>query len=443
MAEDQVKVDAIIVGGGPAGLAAAHVLASNGLEVIVVERGEYCGSKNVGGLLYGTVLNKLIPNFWEEAPIERSVVRRQIYFLGQKEHVSLDFGSREWGDAPYNYTFTVHRSQFDRWFAGKAEEAGASLLEGMVVDDLVYEGEGAGRKAIGVKIRGEEDAFLADVILLCDGANSLVTKRAVQTLGMHEGGRDQHYAVGIKEIIKLPAATIEDRFLLEPGQGAAVDFIGVPFDGVIGGGFMYTEKDTISLGFAGKIESLVKNELRPRDVMDRFKQHPLVSKYIRGGELVEYSAHMIPEGGFSCVPQLAGNGVMICGDAAGLVNMSLYKEGTNHAMESGMLAAETVLKAKEAGDYSRQTLRFYEEKMYASVAMADLEKYKLLPEILDTTPEVLSAYPQRVNRLLIDYFTVKPDETKKAIQKEAIRTFFRGLPKLKFARDMIKARKLM
>jgi electron transfer flavoprotein-quinone oxidoreductase len=442
MADDQVKVDAIVVGGGPAGLAAAYSLAKQDVSVIVVERGEYAGSKNVGGLLYGTVLQQLIPKFWEQAPIERPVVKREIVFLDQQRHFRVGFGSESWGQPPYNYTYTVHRSQFDRWFAKQVEEVGGSLLEGAVVDGLSYAGEGKERKATGVKLRGDE-ALQADVVLLCDGANSLVTRQVIKDLAMHEGGAQQHYAVGIKEIIKLPAATIEDRFGLAPGEGAAIDFIGVPFEGLIGGGFMYTEKDTISLGFAAKIETLLKAKMKPADVMDAFKRHPVVRNYLRGGELVEYSAHMIPEGGHHCVPQLAANGAVICGDAAGLVNMSLYKEGTNHAMESGVLAAEAVVKAKQANDFSRRTLRFYEEKMYASVAMRDLEKYKLLPEIMDTTPEVLSLYPAKVTRLLVDYFTVTPGETKAAIQKQAIRTFFQDLPKVKFVRDLIRARKLM
>ena len=115
--DERVKMDAIVVGGGPAGLAAAYTMAKAGLEVMVVERGEYCGAKNMGGLLYGTVLNRMIPNFFEKAPIERCVARRALYFLGEREHIAMNFGADEWAQPPFNHTFIVHRAQFDRWFS--------------------------------------------------------------------------------------------------------------------------------------------------------------------------------------------------------------------------------------------------------------------------------------------------------------------------------------
>ncbi len=441
MDDEQVKVDAIVVGGGPAGLAAAHTLAQQDLEVILVERGEYAGSKNMGGLLYGTVLNQMIPEFYEKAPIERPVAKRQIFFLGSDEHMALSFGAEAWSQPPYNHTYTVHRAAFDRWFATQVEEAGANLLEGTVVDDLIYQGEAKSKKAAGVKLRGDEE-FFADCIILCDGAHSLITEKALTEFGLARGKRKQDFALGVKEMIGLPKEVIEDRFGLEAGEGAAFDFIGVPFEGLIGGGFIYTQKETVAIGFAAKLETLVKIKQRPNDILDRFKQHPVVRKYLRGGELLEYSAHLIPEGGYKAVPRLAANGLMIAGDAAGLVNMSLYKEGTNHAMESGKLAAETAAEAKQAGDFSRRALAAYEKKMRESIAMQDLKKYRKLPEILETTPEVLSLYPAKINRMLVDYFTVDY-EPKKAIQKRAVKNFFKGLCKFKFVRNMLRARKLM
>ncbi len=441
MADDQVKMDAIVVGGGPAGLAAAYTMAQAGLQVVLVERGEYAGSKNVGGLLYGTILNEMMPGFAEKAPIERSVAKRQIFFLGEGQHVAVSFGADAWSKPPYNYTYTVHRSQFDRWFAKQVEEAGASLVEGMVVDGLLYQGEGAAKQASGVLIRGGEQ-FLGDVIVLADGANCLVTEKTRGELGLRGGATKQHFALGVKEVIGLPKGVIEDRFGLSDGEGAAYDFIGVPFAGLIGGGFIYTQKETVCLGFAAKLETLAKGHQKPTEIMDAFKRHPVVANFLRGGELLEYSAHLIPEGGYDAVPQLAGNGVLIAGDAAGLVNMSLYKEGTNHAMESGRTAGEVAKLAKDKGDFSLATLGEYERRLQASVALADLKKYRALPEILDCTPEVLGLYPAKVTRLLVDYFT-NAHESKAAIQKRAVREFFRDLPKLKFVRDLIRARKLM
>lgn len=440
--DEQVKVDAIVVGGGPAGIAAAYTLAKHGCDVIVIERGEYCGSKNVGGLLYTTILEQIVPDCHQTAPIERSVAKRQIFFLGDGQHAALTFGADTWTKPPYNYTYTVHRSQFDRWFAAQAEEAGASLLEGMVVDELIYEGDGPDRKAKGVRIRGDDEEFLADTVILADGAHSILSKKVMKEMGFNGKVDAQDYAVGVKEIIGLPRKVIEDRFGLTGDAGCACDFIGIPFKGVVGGGFLYTQKETLALGFATRIETLQRHGVHAHDLMDHFKRHPEVAKFVRDGELLEYSAHMIPEGGYNAMPPLVGNGVLITGDAAGLVNVSLYKEGTNHAMESGKLAAEAVIAAKKSGDFSRHGLASYETAMKQSVAVADLKKYRDLATILETTPEVLQAYPARVTNMMVEYFT-NAHESKAAIQKRAFRNFLSGLPKFKFLRDSIRARKLL
>jgi len=442
MADDEkVKVDAIVVGGGPAGLSAAFTMARAGLEVILIERGEYAGAKNVGGLVYGAVLNRLIPNFWEQAPIERCVARRSLVFLNDDMHVGLDFGADEWTRPPFNNTFVVHRSQFDRWFSKQVEAAGANLIEGMVVEDLIYEETAGRKKAVGVKLRGDE-AFYADVVVLADGANGLVTEKVAQTLGLKGGKTAQDYAVGVKEIIALPKATIEDRFQLDDGQGVALDFFGSPFKGLTGGGFLYTAKDSLHLGFAAKMETLAHAGVSPNEVLDGLKRHPVVRKYIRGGELQEYSAHLIPEGGFHAVPELTGDGVLIVGDAGGFVNMSLYKEGTNHAMDTGRLAGETVVAAKKAGRFDRAGLAGYEAAVRQSVAWKDLKRYRKVPEILEKSPNLLSLYPAKANRMIVDFFTVN-GLPKGVAQRKAICSFLRGLPKWAFVRDVIRARGLM
>lgn len=436
--DDQVKVDALVVGGGPAGLSAALTMAKAGLEVILVERGEYAGAKNVGGLVYGTVLNRLIPNAFEKAPIERPVSKRSLFFLGGEEHVGLDFGAAEWSRPPFNHTYIVHRSQFDRWFAAQAEAAGVSLLEGMVAEEVLTEGEGRDKRAVGVRLRGDERLY-ANAVVLADGANCLVSEKARADLGMRDGRVRQEYAVGVKEIIGLPRGVIEDRFNLEPGEGAAIDFFGVPFEGLVGGGFLYTARESIHLGFAARIESLTHAGISPNEVITRLKQHPLVRKYIRGGELQEYSAHMIPEGGYNAIPDLVANGALIAGDAAGFVNMSLYKEGTNHAMESGVAAGETLVELKPKGDWSAAALGRYRERLSGGVVLKDLKQYSRVPEVLANTPNLLSLYPKKVNRMLIDYFTVLP-EPKKAVQRRALKNFLKGLPKFQFIRDLLRAR---
>ena len=395
----------------------------------------------MGGLLYGTVLDTLVEDAFATTPVERPVSKRAIQYLGNGQHLSLSFGSDAWTRPPCNHTYVVNRSQFDRWFAGHVEAAGVSLLEGTVVDGLRYDGEGPARKVVGVHLRGDE-ALLAEVVVLAEGANCLVTEQAIRALGLRPGRRRQEYAVGVKEIIALPREKIEDRFGLAPDEGAAFDFLGVPFEGMIGGGFLYTAREAVHLGAAVRIDTLVNRRGSPNEVLDRFKNHPAVRTYLAGGELLEYSAHMLPEGGYDCLGTLTGNGVMIVGDAAGLLNASLYKEGTNHAMESGRAAGLAAAEAKAAGDFSARGLAGYERRLREGPALQDLRKYRDLPDLLEHTPELLSLYPRKVTQLLVDFFTVT-GEPKQVLQKRAIRTFLDGLPKVRFVRDLVRARKLL
>lgn len=441
MSDDVVSVDAIVVGGGPAGLSAALTMAQEGLEVILIERGEYAGSKNVGGLVYGTVLNELIPQAFQKAPIERPVSRRSIAYLGEDQFMAMDWGADEWAKPPFNNTYIVNRSQFDRWFAKEVEKAGVNLIEGMVVDDLLYEGEGPARKVAGVRLRGDEQ-FRAPVVVLAEGANCLVTAKAREALNLRKGKHAQEFAVGVKEIIGLPQEKILDRFNLAPHEGAAMDFVGVPFKGTVGGGFIYTAKEALHVGAVMRIASLVEAKRNPSEILDAFKRHPRIAPLIRGGELLEYSAHMLPEGGYDAIGELTGPGLLIVGDAAGLLNMSLYKEGTNHAMESGRCAGLAAAEAKKSGDYSRAGLEGYERRLRAGIALKDLEKYSDVPDVLNGSPALFSLYPDKVTRLLVDYFTVG-NEPKSATQKKAIRKFLRDLPKLQFLRDVFRARKMI
>jgi electron transfer flavoprotein-quinone oxidoreductase len=167
-----------------------------------------------------------------------------------------------------------------------------------------------------------------------------------------------------------------------------------------------------------------------------------VRGYLRGGEVHEYSAHLIPEGGYHAVGGLSANGLLIAGDAAGLVNASLYHEGSNLAMASGKVAAEVLIESKKQGNFSGTSLGQYEQRLRKSFVFEDLRSYRDLPKIHKRLPDLLSLYPTKICNLLIDFYRNSQD-SKKTIQKEAMKRFFEGVPKIKMVRDAIRARKII
>jgi electron transfer flavoprotein-quinone oxidoreductase len=410
------KFDLIIVGGGLAGITAALKAAREGLQVVLLERGEYPGSKNVmGGILFTQILNKLIPEFWDKgAPVERHVTKRTFSLLTEKAELAVSLNFRDFNEAPFNNSFTCLRSKFDRWYAEQAEEAGAEIYSDMVVDSLITK-DG---KVIGVNTRGEDGELYADCVILADGANSLLAKSE----GLHKEFRGRDMVVCCKEVISLPQEVIEDRFHLEGNEGASLEFFSDAVAGVVGSGFIYTNKDTLSVGLGLPVDISADNKLKPYELLDRFKNHPCVRPLIRGGKVLEYAAHMIPEMGFDGVPPLYKNGLMVTGDAAGLVNTSIFHEGSCLAMASGLMAAETAIEAKKKGDYSSETLKLYDEKMRASFVIKDLKRFRRIPEFLHGSPQFFGEYPKTILSLIQKYFAVS--ETPKAeTEKELFASF--------------------
>ena len=386
------KFDAIVVGAGPAGTIAACKMARAGLQVLVLERGKYPGAKNMwGGAFFGPVMEELFPDFWKEAPVERSVSRHTITFLSAKDSLSIDFRSEQFHK---NRGFIVLRAKFDQWLAGKAEQAGAIIAAGLAADDLLFEG---GRVS-GVKSGPEE--FPADVVVLADGANSLLTARA----GLRKEYTPHDVKQGVKEVIKLPREAIEERFNLKGDEGAALEFIGSCTRGLPGGGFIYTNRESISLGVVVELSAIAEKQVKASDLIEDFKAHPYIQNLIRGGETLEYSAHLIPVSGMKILPKLAADGVLVTGDAAGLVlGTGLILEGANFAMASGLAAAETIIKAKEKGDFSLGTLGGYEKLLNESFVLRDLKTYRKAPSFLQNE-RIYTTYPELACSLALKVF---------------------------------------
>ena len=391
------KFDVIIVGGGLAGCSAGLVLAQANLEVLIIERGNFCGAKNMtGGRLYGHSLEKIIPNFAQEAPIERKVTKEKISLMSSDGSVDIGFGSKKLSSEPDTGSYTVLRAPFDQWLASKAEEEGVSIIPEALVEKLIVE-DG---KVIGVE--ATEEKLYADVVILADGVNSLLG----QSIGMKKELEPHQVAVGAKEIIKLGEDVINQRFGVRGNEGVAWLSAGDPTAGGFGGGLLYTNKDSVSVGIVATLSDIEHSGLSVNQLLERFKEHPSIAPYIEGGQTIEYSAHLVPEEGLHMVPELYRDGVIMVGDAAGFcINLGFTVRGMDFAIESGRLAAETIIKAHEQGDYSAKSLAYYQKALDNSFIMRDLKQYQGFPALLGRR-EIFELIPSLATDIAAKAFTV-------------------------------------
>ncbi len=392
------KFDVIIAGAGLAGLAAAWTLAGEGIEVVVLERGDYPGSKNVsGGRLYLNPVRDLFPGLWEEAPLERAIVREGATLMARNRSFTFHYtGSELRAEKPQSYS--VLRSKFDRWLSERVEERGAMLLPKSLVSDVIRENG----KIAGVIAGGDE--LRADVVIACDGVLSLIPEKA----GLRSPGRAHDNAVGVKEIIRLDPSVINDRFNIGDSEGAAHLFAGDITKGLFGGGFLYTNRDSVSLGLVVSIEDIAKEEAAGDvpGLFEAFKARPEIEPLIRGGKTVEYGAHVIPEGGYRALSRLYGDGILVAGDSAGFaLNLGFTVRGMEYAMASGHYAARTVIEAKKAGRYDAATLAVYQKLLEESFVLHDFKTFQDTPRVL-SNPHLFGHYPELMGNLLRDLYTV-------------------------------------
>jgi len=396
------KFDVVVVGAGPAGVSAAIVTARAGLNTVIIERGNIPGEKNLfGGVLFKHPFEKLIPDFVKTAPLERKVVEYQYWILLDDSFIKLVYRDDAFENNPSGYT--ALRAKFDAWYAKKAQEAGAMLItRTQALEPIIKDG-----KVIGVNTdRGE---LFGNIVIAADGANSLLAQKA----GLHDEWKPHQLALGVKEVIEVQRTKIDEMFQVKTEEGVAATIIGGPLKGMTGGGFLYTDREALSVGIGVLLSDLVSNNIRPNKLYEKFKRHPAIYPYIKDGILKEYSAHLIPEGGYNAIPKLYTNGLMVVGDAALLVNVVGW-EGTNLAAESGILAGETAIYAHKVKDFSANVLKIYETKLRNSFVLRDLRKFRRIPPFLYKNKHFFSSYPEMLRDILRLWHTVdgEPKEIK-------------------------------
>ena len=394
------KFDAIVIGAGMAGNAAAYTMASRGLKVLQLERGEYPGSKNVqGGILYADMLEKIVPNFRDEAPLERRLIEQRFWFMTDKSHTGMHYRNDDFNEETPN-RYTIIRSQFDRWFAKQAQDKGAILLCETTAIELIRDAYG---KVIGVRTDRSGGPVHADVVVLAEGVNGLLGTRSE----LRPRPSASQVALAVKEMHFLPTEVIEQRFNIKENEGAVIEAAGTISNGMAGMGFIYTNKESISVGIGCLVSDFAENETSPSQLLDAFKKHPSVAPLIAGSEVKEYAAHLIPEGGYKAIPQLFGDGWVICGDA-GQLNNAVHREGSNLAMTSGRLAGEAIFQIKSRREpMNAANLALYRKLLEESFVLKDLKKYKDMPELLHTQAQNLFlTYPQLVSKAMENFVRV-------------------------------------
>ena len=398
MPDPTPALDAVVVGAGPAGSAAAIALARAGRSVVLLERGPFPGAKNVyGGVVYARVLDQLVPRWWEEVPVERWVVRRSTMLMTGTQSLSVDYRSEAWGEAPYNGMTTL-RSHFDSWLAGKATDAGAELVTSTVATGLLFDVDG---RVNGVRTDRPDGDLRAKVVVACDGVNSFLAKEA----GLMPPAEASHHTLGVKEVLDLPREVIDERFGVRGDQGVDIEILGCT-RGIPGGGFLYTNRDTVSVGVVLSLPHLAESGLRPETLIADLKEHPSIAPYLRGSTLREYAAHLIPEGGYDTMPTLSTDGLLVAGDAAAMtLAAGVWLEGVNFAIGSGLAAGRAVDRAVGAGDWSDAGLASYRRDLERQFVLADHRRLRKAPALV-LSERIQQRYPGLVCDLMEGMFTV-------------------------------------
>jgi len=379
-----LPTDILIVGAGPAGLATAYKLAQlieadSGLEmpeILIMEKGSHVGAHACSGAVMDPRgLSELIPDFAQKgAPLEAPVSGEKMFMLQSDKQLKFPFLPKAI-DNHGNYIVSLNK--LTAWLGEQVEATGVDIYAGLAGYDLIVDnGRVTGVQTVDMGLDKEGNPksnfepgsiIEAKITILCEGAHGSLTRLAREKIPeLTDDCLPQAYLTGVKEVWEIPEGRIE--------AGQVIHTVGWPQPSTeYGGGWLYAMSDTmVSVGYAVGLNSPDPTN-DPHMKFQRYKTHPLLRQYLTGGTMLHYGAKTIPDGGYYSIPRLAHDGLLLCGDSAGLLNPQKLK-GIHLAIKSGIMAAETVYDCLKSDDFSAGALQKYQDRFDASWAREELFK---------------------------------------------------------------------
>lgn len=342
--------------------------ALSGISVAVIEKAPNLGDQSLSGATFDArALDELLPDFRDlDPPLGPRVRHESLSFLTERRRIPVPIVPPPMSNRG---KYLMSLAEFVKWLGRQAEREGVEIFTGEAADELIFDSRGA---VIGVRLKGKgfdkegrpkQNALPptdvgARVVVLGEGARGHLTKRLVAAKGLDAGCTPQGYAVGLKELWEVR----EDRF----HKGTVINTMGWPLAlDTFGGSFIYHVRDRlVAVGLVVGLDYR-RGSIHPFELLQRLKEHPYVSRTLEGGRLVSYGAKTIAEGGWFAMPRPYGDGFIIAGEAAGILDAMKLK-GIDLAMKSGMCAAETICEALAADDPSESMLSSYEARLKKS-----------------------------------------------------------------------------